>query len=371
MQKDRISILYLDDDEDNLISFKANYRKSFDIFTVTKPNDAIAILEQNEIHVVLSDQRMPELSGVEFFELLLIQHPDPIRILVTGFSDLDAIIAAINDGDVYKYIKKPWDRAELKIEVESAYQLYIARKEAKETLEELDLKKKELEKFVYSASHDFRAPLSSILGLLKISKHEENAAQRETYHNLMEESVKDLDYFIQNIINFYQNQTAAVAPSLINFDQLIGGIIENANQINATKQVVISTDIQQYGPFFSDEKLINTIISNILSNSILYSDDEKDVKKAKISIITDEQGAKISISDNGIGIKNTRDIFDLFIKDSKKRGFGAGLGLYVSKVAIHKIGGNVDITSNFGKGTTINLNLPNLTAVNTPAEINE
>ena len=95
MEEDIIRVLYLDDEEPNLFSFKAH--------------KAVRMLDDHEFHVVLSDQRMPRISGVEFFELIMPDHPDISRVLVTGYADTDAVVDAINKGQVYRFVSKPWN----------------------------------------------------------------------------------------------------------------------------------------------------------------------------------------------------------------------------------------------------------------------
>lgn len=122
-----IHVLYIDDEEHNLTSFKAAFRRTFQVFVTTEPSEAVRILEENPIEVVISDQKMPTLSGVEFFELIMPEHPNPVRMLLTGHADIDAVIDAINKGQIYKYISKPWNEAELKRLVEEASELYQFR----------------------------------------------------------------------------------------------------------------------------------------------------------------------------------------------------------------------------------------------------
>ena len=122
-----INVLYLDDEEHNLTSFRAAFRRYFKVFVTTEPSEAVKFLEDNPIEVVISDQKMPTLSGVEFFELIMPDHPNPVRMLLTGHADIDAVIDAINKGHIYKYISKPWNEAELRRLVEEASQLYQMR----------------------------------------------------------------------------------------------------------------------------------------------------------------------------------------------------------------------------------------------------
>jgi response regulator RpfG family c-di-GMP phosphodiesterase len=119
-----IKVLYLDDEENNLIAFKALFRKEFDVFTTTSPQEAVAYLNANEVPIILSDQKMPELSGVEFFELTLNDFPNAVRILVTGYADIEAVIDAINRGQVYRYVAKPWNENDLRVCLLNAAERY-------------------------------------------------------------------------------------------------------------------------------------------------------------------------------------------------------------------------------------------------------
>jgi response regulator RpfG family c-di-GMP phosphodiesterase len=143
METKNINVLYIDDEVDNLNSFKATFRRNFNITTCDCAVEAIKILEKESIHVILSDQRMPKMTGIEFFEKIQSLHPDPIRILITGYTDINAVIDAINRGQVYKYLTKPWIEDDVKIFVEKAHEVYRLRKENLElTTKLLDVNKK-------------------------------------------------------------------------------------------------------------------------------------------------------------------------------------------------------------------------------------
>jgi response regulator RpfG family c-di-GMP phosphodiesterase len=123
-----INVLYLDDESHNLTAFRAAFRRDFHVHVTTEPTEAVRILREQPIEVIISDQKMPSLSGVEFFELIMPDYPDPIRMLLTGHADIDAVIDAINKGQIYKYISKPWNEVELKSLVEEAAALFHERK---------------------------------------------------------------------------------------------------------------------------------------------------------------------------------------------------------------------------------------------------
>lgn len=133
----KISILYIDDEVNNLSAFKANFRRLYQVFTTDSIAEAKKILAENEIHIIISDQRMPEMTGIDFFSSILESHPEPIRMLLTGYADINAVIGAINKGQVYKYFSKPWDENELKENIEKAYELYHLRKENTELTDKL------------------------------------------------------------------------------------------------------------------------------------------------------------------------------------------------------------------------------------------
>ncbi|MDB5011671.1 MAG: response regulator [Mucilaginibacter sp.] len=139
-------VLYVDDEVNNLNSFKAAFRRDFEIYTASSAKEGRKILDTHEIGVIITDQRMPVMTGIEFLESILPVYPDTIRILLTGFSDINAVMDAINRGQVYKYLVKPWQNDELKMYIENALEIYNLRKENKELARKLHLANLELEK---------------------------------------------------------------------------------------------------------------------------------------------------------------------------------------------------------------------------------
>ena len=136
-EKYKINVLYIDDEVGNLTAFKASYRRAYNIFTAESAEEGRTILENNDIEIILTDQRMPGMTGIEFLQSILETHPDPIRILVTGYSDITAVIDAVNKGNVYRYISKPWDNDYLKITIDKAFEVYSLRKENQELTKSL------------------------------------------------------------------------------------------------------------------------------------------------------------------------------------------------------------------------------------------
>ena len=146
--KPKYSILYIDDEEHNLISFKSTFRRDYNIHVATSGQVGLEIMKQHEIHLVITDQRMPEMTGIEFLEQIQPHYPDCIRMIMTGFTDMDAIIQAINKGNIYRYIAKPWSREELKITIDSAFEVYNLKTQNKILIKDLKEANQNLEQKV-------------------------------------------------------------------------------------------------------------------------------------------------------------------------------------------------------------------------------
>ena len=140
---EKFPILYVDDEQHNLTSFAATFRKEYKIFTSTNGNDALEIMRNNDVKLVITDQRMPEMTGIQLLEKLSPEFPDSIRMILTGFSDIEVIIEAINSGRVFRYITKPWDENELRMTIENARQLFDLQQRNKTLMTELQQKVEE------------------------------------------------------------------------------------------------------------------------------------------------------------------------------------------------------------------------------------
>jgi response regulator RpfG family c-di-GMP phosphodiesterase len=145
MAEGKINILYVDDEQNNLVSFKATFRLKYNIHTAISGEEAIKILTNNPIEIIITDQRMPNMTGVEFLESILEEHPEPIRILLTGYADLNAVIDSVNKGKIFHYLTKPWNEEELDMTIKRAYEVYSLRKEEKVLTEKLGVTNAQLE----------------------------------------------------------------------------------------------------------------------------------------------------------------------------------------------------------------------------------
>jgi len=227
----------------------------------------------------------------------------------------------------------------------------------------LDLVKvnKALDLFVFSVSHNLRAPISSVLGLVELSKTEENLETLNHYNKLKAESLQKLDVYINDVLDYSRNQRMRLSNDEVDFEQLIDTILENQKFTKNAQLILFSKKINQEGLFITDEKRLKSILANIVSNSIKYADLEKTNPKINIEIYSDRNKAEIIISDNGIGIEKEMQskIFNMFYRANATEP-GTGLGLYIAKETIEVLNGTIKIDSALGEGTTCIINLVSL-----------
>jgi signal transduction histidine kinase len=357
---EKIKILYVDDEEQNLVSFRANFRKQYEIFTAIGAEEAIDLLSKNLIPIIISDQRMPHTTGVEFLEKTVKLYPDCIRLLITAQSDIEMVIEAINRGQISKYIQKPWDWDKLSIAIDNCVNLYTSRVELRLKNAELQKANDELNKFVYSVSHDLRSPLTSILGVINLTKISPELKVAEDYFQMIEGRVLKLDDFIKKIIDYYKNARAETEKEEIDFDILVNNIWEIFK--NQNPSIIFDLKIEKSAEYFGDSFRLKIIFENLISNAIKYQNPSSDIKKIDLFIKINSNNLYITVSDNGIGIDNQylESVFNLFFRtEDALHVEGTGIGLYLVKEALNKIGGKIDVTSQTMKGSSFHIVIPN------------
>lgn len=147
-KKSSPSILYVDDEKDNLTVFNSAFRRYYEIHLANSGSEGFEIMKINNIQLIISDQRMPEMTGTEFLKRTIIDYPDCVRIILTGYSDIEAVIQAINIGQVHRYISKPWDKEEMKIMIDNGLETYNLKQQNKMLIEDLQDANKSLEQKV-------------------------------------------------------------------------------------------------------------------------------------------------------------------------------------------------------------------------------
>jgi two-component system sensor histidine kinase/response regulator len=361
MSEKKIKVLYVDDEENNLFSFKASFRQQYQITTAISVTKAEEILEKETFHVILADQRMPQISGVQFFERIRKKYPEPLRVLITGHTDINAAIDAINKGEVFRFLYKPWDESLVESVILQAYEIFQTRVDLRQRNLDLEKAYEELDKFVYSASHDLRAPLMSVLGITNLALTESDIESQNEYLELIKQSVKKLDIFIINIIDYYKNARGVPVISEIDFEQLIEEVQSSIRFLPEYKNINILTEITKNGVFTSDMVKLKMIFNNLITNAVKFQDRSKSERTLRITIDISPTGAKIIFADNGMGIReeDLDRIFKMFYRADADNS-GSGIGLYIVYEAVKKLEGEIKVTSQIGKESIFEITIPSI-----------
>lgn len=226
--------------------------------------------------------------------------------------------------------------------------------------EELRKTNSELDRFVYSVSHDLRAPITSVLGLIHITQNEQDPELRQQYFLLMENSLKRLDSFIHDIIDYSRNNRLESQPELIYFDELIEEVAASLRYMPDASTIELIRDFSVDVPFYTDRRRLKVILTNLISNAVRYYNPSQERPYIKFSVRTSEQQALLRVEDNGIGIEEMYlpKIFNMFFR-AHQESKGSGLGLYIVKETVKKLEGNIKVHSTINSGTCFYITLPN------------
>jgi signal transduction histidine kinase len=217
----------------------------------------------------------------------------------------------------------------------------------------------ELDKFVYSSSHDLMAPLRSILGLINLCHLSEDPEETKKYLSMIKGRVSELEKFIKEMSDYSKNARQAIVVEEIEIKRLLRDVLETLRFYPHAERLLVDIDVQDELKIFSDHTRLKVIFSNIISNCFKYCDLSKKESFVRISASRIPGMIYVEIEDNGVGIKESAlpKIFDMFYR-AHDHGEGTGLGLYIVKEAIDKVGGTIAVHSHVGKGTTFKITLP-------------
>jgi PAS domain S-box-containing protein len=239
------------------------------------------------------------------------------------------------------------------------------RKKAEINLEkqnkELIKANSELDRFVYSVSHDLRSPLTSILGVLSFIEEESQEPDTLEHAEMIHKSIDRLDEFIKNILSYSRNNRTGLEIEKIPIQEKIVAIVERFHSMKEAKEIHFEIDIKEQQPFYTDRLRFKTILENLISNAIKHHKEEIFGRYIKITGQSDRQKLQLIIADNGIGIDPVyhQKIFDMFFRLSGKKD-GSGIGLYIVKETIELLQGSIEIQSSKGAGTKFIITLKNL-----------
>jgi len=376
-----VNVLILDDEEDILTSVKRLFLTApFSVATTTDPQEAMAIIEKENIKLILSDHRMPKMSGVEFLKKARDQYPDILRILFTGFADFSAAEEAINVSEVYRFVSKPWDTKELKLTVNQAlihYDLVIENRklfqETKTKNEELEVLNRKLKnmyavqkEFTSTASHELRTPLASIKSSVDLVLSEAPGKLNEDQAKFLQKAKNNVDR-LNRLINDILDLTKLESGKShleINFhpmDEVIKEIVETHQQVAEQKNLYLKTEIHDdLEPIPFDMDKMHQVLNNLINNAIKFTDE------GGITILyqfyKDKNYIEVAVQDTGAGIKeDERDkLFQKFqqLGDSRKHVGGTGLGLAICQEIIQRHGGKIWVESPTGNGSSFHFILP-------------
>ena len=169
------NILYVDDEESNLRIFRMAFKRHYNVYTTTDIEEAVRILDDNNIHLIMTDQKMPEMNGTELLERILPAHPDIIRIILTGFSDIEAIVQAVNKCGIYKYITKPYESGEMKMTLDKALETYELKNEKQILIKELKSANDHLEEKVRARTNELEIINLKITDSIKYARRIQRA----------------------------------------------------------------------------------------------------------------------------------------------------------------------------------------------------
>ncbi len=219
----------------------------------------------------------------------------------------------------------------------------------------------ELDSFVYRVSHDLRAPLTSILGLISLMKMEKNNDTIGEYIDLQEKSIHKLDLFIKEIMNLSRNSRLGITVGKIEFDELINDIFEGEHYTRNAEKVKRICIVEEGFSFYTDRQRLSIILNNLISNGLKYANPSQEEPKVKVEVYSENNDCIIRVSDNGIGISEEYlpKIFAMFFRATEDSS-GSGLGLYIVKETVEKLNGKITVRSTMRKGTTFKVVLPNL-----------
>jgi signal transduction histidine kinase len=232
--------------------------------------------------------------------------------------------------------------------------------ELKTINEELSMRNNELDRFVYSTSHDLSAPLKSIRGLIMVAKMEENTPSQLSYLGMMEKSVKKLEAFIADVINYSRNTRAPIQRTPINFKAFVQQLLDDHQYAPNYEKISFIVEDNTSNVLQSDEMRLKIIFNNLISNAIKFHFYDNG-KKPYVKIVANEEDKRFvfKVEDNGTGIHpELKDrIFDMFFRatDSVQ---GSGLGLYILRETVNKLDGQVEVETKLGVGTTFVVILP-------------
>jgi two-component system sensor histidine kinase/response regulator len=338
------SILVVDDERDNVDALERLFRKKYTVFKATSADEGLALLEEKKVSLIISDQRMPKKTGVEFLNESREFVPDAIRILLTGFTDIESVIGAINSGEVYRYITKPWDPVDLQNTVDKAIERYELSAELKEknaalatALAELRVLDDAKNNFMILINHELKTPLTVILSFLELLKETSLDADQSKYVNRISGSSEKLKRIVDDVLLFVQAETGIlkVAKKKVSLEKIFEETAQKySGAISAKNQKLIINE--DHLSVKADGKILGDAIGRLLDNAVKFAEEDSTLEiKAEEA---DDGRVEISVINPGKAIpaKTIDKILRPFTldEDIMKHSEGVGMGLSLTQALL-------------------------------------
>lgn len=377
--KKHLRILVLEDMEDDLELIEyvlADAHLDFVATRVDNREDFIAALNNRQLDVILSDHSLPQFNSQE---ALAIYRESGLKIpfiLVTGAVSEEFAVNSLKQGADDYVLKSNLTRLPSAIlnavkQREAEVAKVLANDAMRKQYDELMKINKELDSFVYSVSHNLRAPLRSVLGLINVARIEDEKRGNtfNDYFGMMEQSIHKLDDTLKEILDYSRNARQDLTIEQIDINKLLTDNLERMQYMPGSSLIVKDIKIDEKYPLYSDKYRLSVVFNNIISNAIKYYDEHKTDPFLRISVEIKKDKVHMEFEDNGIGIdpEYLSKVFDMFFRATQNNE-GAGLGLYIVQEAVEKLKGHVEIKSKLRRGTTFIIDIPNFYPVNTAAK---
>ncbi len=372
-----LPVLFVDDEEMALITFKGLFKRDFTIYTASSGEAALRIIEEHpELALVVSDQRMPGMSGVELLRQVSQKRPELVRMLMTAYSEMDLVIDAINQGNIYRYITKPYNEEELKQTlIQGIERFYLMKERDRLYAEKIETLKKIARTNRLTAigilaagmAHEINNPLVAIKTFLQMipQKYEEEIKDQEfwdKFYKVATDETQRIQLLISHLLRYSKvPEEEGLHLAEVNLNALLQETLTFLDNEAKKKGLIIRQELDKALPLcYVDQEKMRQVFLNILLNAIYAT--SKGYILVTTSFDTEEEGKmplfKVAIQDTGVGIseENLNKLFNPFF--TTKQNEGTGLGLMMCHHIIDEHRGSIDVKSELGKGTTMTLHVP-------------
>jgi signal transduction histidine kinase len=355
-----LKILILEDNPDDAGLALRVLKKSetdFDYRMAENKADYISALNEFQPDVILSDHSLPGITSEEALPIAKEICPQSVFILVTGTVSEEFAVKILKSGADDYILKSSLMR--LPSAIMNAYMKKTTEKENEQHLIKLVEVNKELKTFIYRASHDLRAPLSSMRGLINVAKIEQDTVQMSKLINLMDHSAEKLDKIVIDLVETLGIRDRTLKKETLKLEEIAKELLVPYSSLERNGIIRFKIDCNCLSPVASDKAILEMVLKRIIDNAVKFHNYSVPGAHVIIKLVTSSEGAEISISDNGIGIKEELqgNVFDMFYRANNDTE-GSGLGLYLAKIGVEKLGGRIMLKSIERLGTTIQINLP-------------